>query len=413
LASLRHRPLKLKKCVYIILNMSVTVVIGLDFGDEGKGKLVDYLCANGKFDICARAQGGSNAGHTVNVEDKTFKLHLVPSGILTPDIHCLIGHGCVVHLDKLRKELFNLMDMGVPDAFDRIFISNSAHIVLDEYIQEDISRDKSQGIGSTKQGIGPTYAHKMYRDGPRTGNLSHDDVLKELLVDDTAFIRTSLLNEKKILVEGANASMLDIDMGTYPFVTSSNTTIGGIISGLGIPPQTISTIIGVVKAYLTRVGNGPMPTELHDGVGHFLQEKGREFGTTTNRPRRCGWLDLTQLKYTTFLNGVTHLALTKLDILSGLPEIMVCVAYQNNTGHRIDVWPSNWSSMFDDGYWPIYTSFPGWNSDISRAKTFEKLPDEATAFVRFLEQEVRRPVSIISVGPEREQVIIRKELFKN
>lgn len=379
----------------------ISAVIGIAFGDEGKGKIVDLIAP--MYDICARAQGGSNAGHTVKINGQTFKLHLIPSGILTPNVICLIGNGCVIHLEKLKKEITDLENLGIR-VRSRLFISSSAHIVQDEYIQEDVSRDLKSGIGSTKQGIGPTYAHKMYRDSLRFETLKNDPYWKDLVIDSTHFLFNAY--DKSILIEGANATMLDIDLGTYPFVTSSNTTIGGLLTGLGIPFHNFNMIIGVFKAYLTRVGHGIMPTELTGKMCAYIQEKGQEYGTTTNRLRRCGWIDLSQMRYACFINGIMGLAINKLDVLTGLLEVKVCTHYEHldDPNRVLFMWPNDWSILKD--YKPVYETFKSW-SDISKCKTFDELPIEAKNYITFLEKELTIPVVFIGTGPERTDIILK------
>lgn len=403
--------------------MSIVAVLGLQFGDEGKGKAIDYLLKNNNFDVCARAQGGSNAGHTVKVNNKTFKLHLIPSGILIPNVECLIGHGCVVNPDKLIKEIKGLIKEGVPNVIDRLHIASSSHIVLDEWINEDENREKntSKPIGTTKQGIGPTYAHKMYRDSVRMEFLALESPWNSMVTDGTHYLMKNIIHNKNILIEGANATMLDIDVGTYPYVTSSNTTIGGLISGTGIPPH-FSYIFGVIKAYLTRVGNGPMPTEdVSDIGGKHMQIFGKEYGTTTDRVRRCGWLDLPMLAYSCFINGITELILTKLDVLSGLEEIKICTHYKriidiSRKDPRAErdeyyVWPSDWKFIFSL-YEPVYKTMPGWDEDISNVRKFEDLPINAQKYVEFIEGTLGKKIYMIGVGSEREDVIIRSSVLK-
>lgn len=398
--------------------MSVSAVIGLSWGDEGKSKLVDYLNSNGnptendsKFTLCVRAQGGSNAGHTINIKDQTFKLHMIPCGILVPDMHCLIAHGCVVHPQKLLDEIKMLKSMGVENVIERLHIASSAHIVTDDWIAEDCNRDKHQEIGTTKQGIGPTYAHKMYRDGVRMEFLAQEEPWSSMMVDGIQFIMNVLGDGNKVLIEGANATLLDTDVGTYPFVTSSNTTVAGLLTGTGIPPQYIKNVFGSIKAYITRVGNGPFPTELleNSDLDH-LQMIGYEYGTTTNRLRRCGWLDIPQLRYSHWINGVTHINMNKLDVLSGLETVKYCTHYKRmDSDDETDIYsvfPTDWKYVLQR-YEPVYRELPGWNEDITGIRKFEDLPENAQNFITSFERDSSMYISIIGVGPERDDLIFR------
>jgi adenylosuccinate synthase len=361
------------------------VVLGTQWGDEGKGKLVDILAK--QYDIVARAQGGANAGHTIYDDDGTkHKLHLIPSGILNPRAKCVIGNGVVVNLPGLLEEIETLESKGLTNVKKRIFISERAHMLLEMHMEVDALREKEisgRSIGTTKRGIGPAYASKAIRNGLRVCDLRDADIFEEKLrriIDDArarwgddldvnttieaskyatiaktilpmmrdtiALVNDAVDEGQRMLIEGANATMLDVDFGTYPFVTSSNPSIGGIITGLGIAPQKIGSIIGVAKAYSTRVGSGPYPTEIFGQLADDLRETGAEFGTTTNRPRRMGWLDMVALRYAVRINGLTHLNLTKLDVLSDLDEIPIGVAYRLTGGDEvIDTFPADWNTV--------------------------------------------------------------------
>lgn len=421
--------------------MSVDVLLGLQWGDEGKGKIVDYLSP--KYDVIARFQGGPNAGHTLVLNGKKHVLHTVPSGIFRENVLNLIGNGVVVDPTILARELQELKDAGVNFA-DRLVIAKKAHLILPSHRLLDAASENAKGkkkIGSTLKGIGPTYMDKAGRNGLRIGDIDSPDfkhkynelkakhlqivnqypevafelekeeeawfaaieklnVLKR--VDAVYFLNKMLSEGKSILAEGAQGSMLDIDFGTYPFVTSSNTTTSGVCTGLGVPPSSIGEVIGISKAYCTRVGSGPFPTELEDEVGEKLRKEGREFGATTGRPRRCGWIDLPQLRYSVMLNGVTQVTLTKIDILDAFDDIQVCTDYIID-GKKTKELPYD---ITNTEITPVLKSFKGWKSDLSTVKTKDKLPAEATALVSFIEKELGVPVSIISTGPERESLIV-------
>ncbi len=402
-----------------------TLVLGLQWGDEGKGKIVDVLAENSE--IVCRFQGGHNAGHTIKVDGEEKVLHLVPSGILHPSVNCVLGNGLVLSLRALSEEILELEKSGI-NFEDRFYISNDCCLILPTHIQIDKVRDKSEGIGTTGKGIGPAYEDKVARRAIRFGALKDLSLLKpklktlveyhnkilvhlydsdpvpfkdveEELVEhqklyDKFHTRTQeLLSEwvqdnKKIIFEGAQGSMLDIDHGTYPYVTSSSTTAGGLSTGLGIGPKYIDSILGITKAYTTRVGEGPFPTELSDENAKQLAKIGHEFGATTGRPRRCGWLDLKALEKIMFVNSVTSLCITKLDVLDGFKEINICIDYDENQD-------------------PIYKTFTGWKTQISKMKTFVDLPKEAQEYILFIEIYLRCPVDIISVGPSRDQTIYK------
>uniref|UniRef100_A0A182PS43 Adenylosuccinate synthetase n=1 Tax=Anopheles epiroticus TaxID=199890 RepID=A0A182PS43_9DIPT len=422
----------------------VTVVLGAQWGDEGKGKVVDMLAADA--DIVCRCQGGNNAGHTVVVNGKDFDFHLLPSGIIHEKCTSIIGNGVVVHLPGLFEELAKNEAKGLKNWEGRLIISNRAHLVLDLHQQVDGLQEAEKGgksLGTTKKGIGPCYSSKATRNGIRVSDLLGDfkmfsekfealvamykrlypdfsvDVnaelaryreyaerLRPLVRDSVSYLHTSLKEGKSVLVEGANAAMLDIDFGTYPYVTSSNCSIGGVLTGLGLPPQSIGEVIGVVKAYTTRVGDGPFPTELHDEIGSLLQKRGGEVGVTTQRIRRCGWLDLPLLRYTSMVNGYTAICLTKLDILDTLKEIKVAVSYNLN-GKKIDYFPG---SITDLSQVEVnYVTVPGWLQSTENVRDFGELPPQAQDYIRFIESDLDVPVKWIGVGKGRESIICVKD----
>ncbi|KAI5778225.1 Adenylosuccinate synthetase [Geopyxis carbonaria] len=418
-----------------------TVVLGSQWGDEGKGKLVDILCD--EVDVCARCAGGNNAGHTIVVNGVSYDFHILPSGLVNSRCMNLIGTGTVVHIPSFFAELDAIHKKGL-NSTDRIFISDRAHIVLDLHQLVDGLEEVELGashIGTTRKGIGPTYSTKASRSGIRVyelfnwpefekklralefgykrrfGDLLEYDVEEELarfriyyetlrpyVVDAVPFISRAFESKKKVLVEGANALMLDIDYGTYPYVTSSNTGIGGVITGLAISPFKIENIIGVVKAYTTRVGSGPFPTEQLNASGEHLQKVGREFGVTTGRKRRCGWLDLVIVKYSTAVNHYTTLNLTKLDILDGLPELQVAVGYEVD-GQELESFPADLNILAQVK--PIYKTFKGWSSPTTKLTQYEELPAEAKAYIAFIEEFIGVKISYIGVGPGREHMLKR------
>ncbi|KAJ2953444.1 hypothetical protein O0L34_g1038 [Tuta absoluta] len=421
-------------------NNKVTVVLGAQWGDEGKGKLVDLLAVNS--DIVARCQGGNNAGHTVVVDGKEFDFHLLPSGIINSKCTSVIGNGVVIHLPGLFEELKKNELKGMSDWHDRLIISDRAHLVFDLHQQVDGLQEAEKGknsLGTTKKGIGPTYSSKATRNGLRIGDLLGDfqvfeekyrtlvqsykrmfpslesDIDSELarykeyaeqvrpLVKDTvSYLHSQIQSGRKVLVEGANAAMLDIDFGTYPYVTSSNCSIGGVCTGLGLPPKVIGDVLGVVKAYTTRVGDGPFPTELYDEVGQLLQQRGHEVGVTTKRVRRCGWLDLVVVRYTAMVNGYTSVCLTKMDILDTLKEIKIGVAYKLK-GKVIDYFPSSMAELSNVEV--EYITLPGWATSIEDVRDLDKLPTQALHYVRTIEQFLQIPVKYIGVGQGRECII--------
>jgi len=403
----------------------VQTVLGVQWGDEGKGKLVDILAKD--VDIVARFNGGNNAGHTIMTDGRKYALHLIPSGILYPHVHCLLGNGMVIHIPSLLEEINSLEAQGIL-CNGRIHISNRAHILLDVHQMVDRRNDTTDKIGTTGKGIGPCYTDKMARRGIRFCDLLSDDAysaqqqrlhtihgiacndttvpesIKHMIVDGVHYINQAIRDGKKILVEGANATMLDIDFGTYPYVTSSTTSIGGVCTGLGIAPKHLGAIHGVVKAYTTRVGAGPFPTECLDHVGEHLQQVGREWGTTTGRKRRCGWLDLPLLQYTCAINGIDSICLTKLDVLTGLDELKVAVRY---TIDGRTLMPMEYPASISDlsKVQVEYQSFPGWKDDISTCRTRYHLPKEAKAYVAFIEASLGIKISCIGVGPDRQDNI--------
>ena len=402
-----------------------TLILGLQWGDEGKGKIVDALAENSEA-VC-RFQGGHNAGHTLKVDGEQKVLHLVPSGILHPSVHCVLGNGLVLSLPALQKEITELEESGI-NFTGRFYVSDDCALILPTHIAIDKVRDKSEGIGTTGRGIGPAYEDKVARRAIRFGDLQDldklqnrleklvdyhnkilvhlydaepipfQDVMDELRNHQSLFqkfhsgtqdlLRSWVKENKKIIFEGAQGSMLDIDHGTYPYVTSSSTTAGGLSTGLGVGPKYLDTILGITKAYTTRVGEGPFATELFDENADQLAKVGHEFGATTGRPRRCGWLDLKALETIVFINSVTTLCITKLDVLDGFAEIQVCVDY-------------------DEEQNPIYTTLPGWQQETSGIRDFNDLPQAAQDYILFIEGVLDCPVGIVSVGPSRDQTIYR------
>ena len=423
--------------------MAVDLLLGLQWGDEGKGKIVDYLTKN--YNIIARFQGGPNAGHTLEFDGIKHVLHTIPSGIFHKEAINVVGNGVVIDPVIFQKELTALSKFNI-DFKKSLLISRKAHIILPTHRLLDAASETSKGkakIGSTLKGIGPTYMDKTGRNGIRIGDLEldswkdkyrqlankHQDLiefynvdvqynLKELeheffeaveaiksltFIDSEDYLHNAQTNNQTILAEGAQGSLLDIDFGTYPFVTSSNTTAAGACTGLGIAPNKIKDVYGIFKAYTTRVGSGPFPTELFDADGARMAKVGNEFGATTGRPRRCGWLDLVALKYAVQVNGVTELIMMKADVLSGFKTLKVCTAY-NYKGKEISHLPFN---IEPENVTPIYKSFKGWQEDISSGDNFEKLPQTLKDYVAFIEESVGVKISIVSVGPDRTETILR------
>lgn len=428
--------------------MSTFVVVGLQWGDEGKGKITDVLSA--KSDYVVRFQGGNNAGHTVYVGKDKFVLHLLPSGVLQCKGKCILGNGVVIDPKAFLEEIDALEEKG--QSTDHVFISRRAHIIMPYHILYDTYREEAAGtdkIGTTKRGIGPCYEDKVARVGIRAIDLLNPEVLKEKLkinieiknaifeklynkppmdfdviyqqcleygdiLKDRIIYTERELNDaidegKNVLFEGAQALMLDIDFGTYPFVTSSSPSTGGVCIGAGVPPNKLQHLIGVAKAYCTRVGNGPFVTELDNEVGERIRNIGHEFGATTGRPRRSGWLDLVALRHACMINGITHLVITKLDVLSGFDKIKVCTAYKTEDNQEIDYFTSSTTKL--DLYEPVYTEVDGWQEDITKINSFDELPENAQKYIKFIEDYLGIEVYLVSVGPDRSQNIIRKELF--
>ncbi|WP_394906226.1 adenylosuccinate synthase [uncultured Mesonia sp.] len=423
--------------------MAVDLLLGLQWGDEGKGKIVDVLTSN--YDIIARFQGGPNAGHTLEFDGIKHVLHTIPSGIFHPNTINLVGNGVVIDPVIFKKELDNLSQFDL-DLRKSLLISRKAHIILPTHRLLDAASETAKGkakIGSTLKGIGPTYMDKTGRNGLRIGDLelnnwkekyrqladkheamiSFYDVdiqynleeleteffiaverLKELqFIDSEEYIYQAQQSGKTILAEGAQGSLLDIDFGTYPFVTSSNTTAAGACTGLGVAPNKIQEVMGIFKAYTTRVGSGPFPTELFDENGEKMAKVGREFGATTGRPRRCGWLDLIALKYAVQVNGVTQLMMMKGDVLSGFEELKICTAYTYQ-GEKIQHFPY---TIEDESLEPIYETLPGWKEDLTQINKEDDFPDNFKRYIEYIEDFIQVPIKIVSVGPDRKQTIIR------
>lgn len=428
--------------------MSTLLIVGTQWGDEGKGKIVDYLTE--KADIVARYQGGNNAGHTVVIDNDKYILHLIPSGVLHKGKQCIIGNGVVIDPEALIKEIDDLEAKGI-ELTGNLFIAKNAHIIMPYHVALDKASESKKGsakIGTTGRGIGPSYSDKIGRYGIRAVDMLSTDTLKRAVdfnIDRINFLLKNYYNSeginpdelltkyihyaerlapfitdtvtlinhaydrgKKILLEGAQGTLLDIDHGTYPFVTSSNTIAGGACTGLGLPPSKIDRVMGVVKAYTTRVGSGPFPTELTDELGQYLQQKGGEFGATTGRPRRCGWLDAVALRYSVMINGLDAIALTKMDILDGLDTIKIATAYRFK-GEVLSSFPYEKDVLMNCE--PIYQEFKGWQEDTSGVSDFEKLPKNAKAYVSAIEDLLNVPVHIISTGQKRNQIILLKEQF--
>ncbi|WP_439879917.1 adenylosuccinate synthase [Pontibacter sp. MBLB2868] len=425
--------------------MAVDILIGLQWGDEGKGKIVDVLAPT--YDIVARFQGGPNAGHTLEFEGTKHVLHQIPSGIFHSHIQNIIGNGVVLDPIVFKTEMQKLTDRGV-DAAQNLFISKKAslilpsHKVLDKVSEEALGSGK---IGSTLKGIGPTYQDKIGRVGLRVGDILSDDFqecydklvsrhrkmvefygkqlelgeqeqlffdavdyLRTLkLVDSEYMINEAIQNGKRVLAEGAQGSLLDVDFGTYPFVTSSTTLVAGACTGLGVAPKHIGEVYGIFKAYCTRVGSGPFPTELLDEVGESIRQAGREFGSTTGRPRRCGWLDLPSLKYSIMLNGVTQLNMMKADVLTEFDTINICTHYRLPSGELTDKVPH---SLEAENLEPVYTELPGWKIDLNKIESIDELPETFTNYLAFIEEHLRVPITIVSVGPDRKSTLKRDAL---
>jgi adenylosuccinate synthase len=430
--------------------MPITVILGAQWGDEGKGKVTDLLAA--EADVVARFAGGDNAGHTVTVGTERFALHLIPSGILYPRVTCLLGGGMVVNPKKLLAEMDGLAARGVDVSPERLKLSGRAHLIMPYHIALDGAAEAARGgaaLGTTRRGIGPAYTDKAARSGIRAQEMLHppktfagrireqveaknavlerlygqqplevEAIVEEYLdyarrlgpyvTDVSQEVAGAIRSRKRILAEGAQGTLLDLDQGSYPYVTSSYPTIGGVMIGLGVGPQHIERVVGVVKAYQTRVGAGPMPTELTGELGERLRGTGAqpwdEFGTTTGRPRRCGWLDGVTLRYAVRVNGLTEMAVTKLDILSRFDTLQICVAYELD-GQRVEAFPTDLTVLARCQ--PLYETLPGWGVDIASARSFEDLPQEARSYIAYIEDLLSIPASCISVGPGRDQTIRR------
>ena len=428
--------------------MSAFIVIGAQWGDEGKGKMTDYLAEDADFVV--RFQGGNNAGHTVVVGDKEYKLRLIPSGILYDDKTNVIGNGVVVDPKALFEEIEYLEGVGVKITPEKLIISDRAHLIMPYHKVLDKLKEKARGkndIGTTGRGIGPCYTDKFERCGIRVCDLMHENVFREKLqqnieaknpyitqilggeplnydeilneylklaeklrafVTDTSVkVYDAIKADKNVLFEGAQGMLLDIDYGTYPYVTSSNTTAGGVASGSGIGPRMITNAVGIAKAYTTRVGKGPFPTELDNEIGEWIREKGHEYGVNTGRSRRCGWLDLVILKTSVRVSGLTSLAVTKIDTLAGLEKIKVCVGYKFN-GEIIDYFPASLEDLALCE--PVYEEFDGWDDSVSNARSYDELPENAKKYIQRIEEFTDTKVSIISVGPKRDQTMTIKEI---
>jgi adenylosuccinate synthase len=418
-------------------------VLGTQWGDEGKGKIVDLLTPH--FSMVARYQGGHNAGHTVYVKGRKFVLHLIPSGILHPGVTCLIGNGVVVDPKALFAEVDELAGLGVMVG-DRLIVSEKAHVILPYHRDLDLLSEARRGerkIGTTSRGIGPAYEDKVARRGIRVGDLLGDPQALAVEVRENVAARNRLVGDdtmkweavfaqlqqdaerlrpwvgdvslaltrgiaegRRVLFEGAQATLLDIDHGTYPYVTSSNATVGGVCTGLGVPPKAIGSVLGVAKAYTTRVGEGPMPTELTGEMAERLRESGNEYGASTGRPRRCGWYDAVVVRYSARINGLDALALTKLDVLDGLPEIKICTGYEVN-GQLVTEFPGDLRVLA--AATPRYETLPGWTTPTSGVRVFADLPANAQAYIRRLEEVTGAPCAVVSTGSDRDDTIIRPD----
>lgn len=413
------------------------VVLGLQWGDEGKGKIVDVLTP--RYDVVARFQGGPNAGHSIYFSDKSFVLHTVPSGIFRKEAQNIIGNGVVIDPIILMEEIHAIEQMGV-DVRAHLLISKRAHLILPTHRMLDAASEKAKGqkkVGTTGKGIGPAYTDKIARNGLRVGDLLREDFMERYqsllmqhkaqlgisepiddsewlyaaeqmksfcIVDNEVVVNRWLREDKTILAEGAQGSLLDVDFGSYPFVTSSNTLCAGACTGLGVAPAHIGNVYGIFKAYCTRVGAGPFPTELFDETGETLRRIGHEYGATTGRPRRCGWLDLVALRYTVMMNAATSLIMMKSDVLDEFDTIKVCVAYKTKEGKQIDFFPFD---ADDEGIQPVYKEFKGWKTDITSCRRYEELPEELKQYIQFIEEYTGVKIELVSVGPNRDETILR------
>lgn len=425
--------------------MRVTVLVGSQWGDEGKGKIVDLLSE--KFEVVVRYQGGANAGHTVEIGSKKYVLHLIPSGILRDDVVCVIGNGVVIDPVALLDEIALLESHGI-SVKGRLFISHNAHLIMPYHkLLDSISESGKVKIGTTGRGIGPCYIDKYARKGIKIIDLLYPKILEEkirqnleeknlllkniynveeldvekiiaqylefdkqidvYIKDVPAYLNQAIEEGKSVLLEGAQGALLDVDHGTYPFVTSSNPTSGGACTGTGIPPNKVTDVIGIVKAYTTRVGEGPFPTELPDQEGEELRQQGNEFGATTGRPRRCGWFDAFLVRYSALINGITSVAITKLDVLSMFDEIKVCTGYEFE-GKLLKSFPTDFQKL--SSVKPVYVTLPGWKEDISGCSSYNQLPENAKKYLRYISEAAGITVSIISVGPKRESTFVTDAL---
>ncbi|EKF75933.1 adenylosuccinate synthetase [Alcanivorax hongdengensis A-11-3] len=425
------------------------VILGTQWGDEGKGKIVDLLTDQASY--VARFQGGHNAGHTLVIDGKKTVLHLIPSGILRDDVQCLIGNGVVLALDALLKEIGGLEEQGVP-VRERLRLSAACPLILPVHVALDQAREAARGnkkIGTTGRGIGPAYEDKVARRGLRLGDVYQREVfaaklgevmdyhnfvlrsyynaepvdfqktldetlkmgedVRSMVTDVTAVLHGARERGDNIMFEGAQGTLLDIDHGTYPYVTSSNTTAGGTATGTGFGPLYLDYVLGITKAYTTRVGSGPFPTELFDENGRYLAEKGHEFGSTTGRARRCGWFDAVALKRSIQINSITGLCLTKLDVLDGLEEVNICVGYQDADGNSLEC---AWDADSYEEVKPVYESLPGWSESTLGARSLDDLPANALAYLKRVEEVTGAPIDIISTGPDRVETIIKRHPFE-
>ncbi|TAE00479.1 MAG: adenylosuccinate synthase [Bacteroidetes bacterium] len=422
------------------------ILLGLQWGDEGKGKIVDFLAPN--YNMIARFQGGPNAGHTLNFGGARHVLRQIPSGVFRADVKNLIGNGSVIDLVTLKKEIEELQQKGVP-VVNNLFISKKAALILPTHRLLDAAQEQRKGdkkIGSTLRGISPTYQDKVGRTGLRIGNLlqadftnryqvlkqkhieelqflqfTYDleplekeffeaaDFIKKLqLVDSEYFINDEIDSGGLVLAEGAQGTLLDIDFGSYPFVTSSNTSVAGACTGLGVAPNQVSEVMGIFKAYCTRVGSGPFPSELQDETGLKMAKIGNEFGSVTGRPRRCGWLDLPALRYAVMINGVTQMFMMKADVLNSFEELKVCTHYELANGEKTDQMPFDIAS---EPVKPIYKTFKGWNQELKDIKSFDDLPQELLDYIDFIEQQMQTPITLVSYGADRQETLLRENLF--
>ncbi|HEV2296675.1 MAG TPA: adenylosuccinate synthase [Tepidisphaeraceae bacterium] len=423
-----------------------TCVVGLQWGDEGKGKIVDFLTEHA--DVVVRYCGGANAGHTVRIGNERYATHLLPVGVFRPGVMNLIGNGVVLDPEVLFREIDEFLGRGIAIGPANLKVSYKTHLVMPYHKLEDSAREASAeggGIGTTRRGIGPTYADKMQRaTAVRVADLLHEERLKQKIgrivternkvlkvlydvppldwkavfeqyrdfgrriapfVDDVGHLLLGYAKEgKRIVFEGAHAALLDVDHGTYPYVTSSSCSSLGLFTGAGVPPQTVQNYMGIMKAYSTRVGGGPFPTEQDNDIGNYIRERGNEYGTTTRRPRRCGWLDVMAVKYSVDLCGITHVALMLLDVLSGLDHVKICTGYKYR-GAALDYFRADMDTLAEVE--PVYETLPGWRGNISGARRFEELPREAQVYVKRVEQLIGAPVRMVSVGPERTATLIR------